>query len=135
MPTNNLRRALNYGPTTAVRFFVAFAALLQSARFLLGSPDWLATQEELHSVFPVPFWGFAFFIVGALAIWRTTTHRPSPNWGWSVNVLMCLVWMAGMIVRTKIDVTTLLSAYTVITLMAAWCLLRTEATPNDTRTT
>lgn len=136
MPTNNLRRALNYGPTVAVRFFVAFAALLQALRFLLAHAGWLTPPDgTLASRYPLSVWGAAFATAGALGLWRTISHSPNPRWGWVANTATTLVWTAGLAARARIDPSTLMSAYTVIALMAVWCLLRTEATPLDTRDT
>lgn len=128
MPTNNLRRALNYGPTAAARFFVGLASTLQALRLFLGHVNWVS-PEIAH------FWGVCYALVAILLFWRLIDDHPNPMCGWVANIFVCLVWLAGLVLRAKLDASSLLTPYSTVTLMAVWCLLRTEATPLDTRDT
>lgn len=128
MPKNDLRRALNYGPTAAARFFLALGAALQALRFCITSVDWAAPDLAV-------VWASSFAVAAFFAFWRLVDPRPNPFCGWATNSFMCLVWFAGVVVRATFDITTLLTPFTVLALVAVWVLLRTEATPLDTRAT
>ena len=134
-PLNELRMSLNYGSTMSLRFFLALAALMQSAGYVFGASAW--SGHPLHSaaveIFPVVVWGIAYGVVGALGMWRVLDPRSHPRCAWFVNTLTCFVWMTGLVARARIGPETLLSTYSVVALISVVCLLRTEATHRDTR--
>lgn len=128
MPENDLRRALNYGPTAAARFFLALTASLQAVHIYIGHVMWVDVPLSA-------LWGMLFTTAAIFAFWRLIDPRPNPVFGWLTNTLMCLVWSAGVVLRAKVDPATLLTPYTTMALIALWVLLRTEATSLDTRAT
>ena len=130
---NNLRQSLNVGSTAAVRFWLALAALLTGAGHLTQSPGWWSHERLLilYEVVPQPMWGWGYIIAGVLGVWRVLDPHPRMVPAFAVNIIMALVWTAGLVARMTTGVGTLLSAYTVVTLMSHWVLLRTAATPRD----
>ena len=132
---NNLRQSLNVGSTVGVRFWLALAALLTGAGHLTESPGWWSDEAllTLYAVVPRVWWGWGYVFVGVLGLWRVCDPHPRMGSAYVVNTVVALAWTAGMIARMSTGVGTLLSAYTVMTLMAHWALMRTAATPRDVR--
>lgn len=128
MPYNDLRRALNYGPTVAVRFFIVLASGFQALRMWIGAVEWAEPPVTT-------LWGLAYFTVAFFGLWRLVDTRPRPLCGWVTNSLACAVWGAGLVACAMLDLSLALTPYSTVVIMAMWCLLRTEATSNDTGTT
>lgn len=133
---DDLRRALNEGTTLTVRAILSLCALAQSAAHFLGAPSFMNSPaySAMNAVIPVTYWGCAFGTIGILGWWRVWSNESKPLAAWVTNILTLLVWSLGLVARLKMGTLSLVSVYTVITLAAFWCLLRTEATDRDTRT-
>ena len=131
----DLRLALNEGTTMPVRFFVALAASLQGAGYLLKSPDWLShpVYDGLNAVVDIRWWGAAYLLAGLGMLWRTISPRSRPLTAWTINIFATLIWSTGMFTRLMIGVESIFSTYTALTMAMWWLLMRTEATPRDTR--
>lgn len=132
---DNLSRALNEGTTLVPRFFLSLATLFQAAGYLTHSPSWLGAKVYvgLNAVVPLHYWGAVYALAGVLGLWRCLAPTARPGLAWITNILVMLVWSTGLVTRLMIGPKTVLSVYTAVTLMALWCLLRTEATLRDTR--
>lgn len=136
IPKDTLRTALNQGQTLSTRFWLSLAAMAQGGAFLFQNPLWLSHPSfvSLNEIFPLPYWGSAFFVIGLLGLWRVLSNKSRPNVAWVVNLLMTNLWSSAVVVRyIGTGPLSLCSVYSVCALMAAWCLIRTEATHRDTQ--
>lgn len=128
--------ALKFGTTLVARLFLAFAALLHGAALLTDGPGWWRSPDYAFVFLIVPelHWGGAFVAAGLLGCWRLISPRSRPIFAYAVNAYVLGVWNATLIARLFVSWDTLLSTYTAFSALAFWCLIRTEATPRDTRT-
>ena len=131
----DLRLALNEGTTMPTRFFLALAATLQGAGYLLKSPGWLShpVYDGLNAVVDIRWWGVAYIVAGLAMLWRAISPVSRPYVAWTINIYAALIWSTGMFTRMMIGPESILATYTALTIAMWWLLLRTEATPRDTR--
>ena len=135
--SDNWRTALNVGTTLTTRFWLSLAALLHGAGFLLQQTSWLShpSYKALLTVVSYNYWGAAFIFVGFVGMWRVISPKSKPYCAWAVNSITCLLWMFQMGIRVwGIGYMSVLSVHMVLLIMAAWCLVRTEATLRDRET-
>lgn len=131
---SSFRYALNFGDTTMTRMWLSVAALLQALGYAMGGPGGYANilYTGLKLLVPLWAWALAYTVIGVAGMWRVLDPIPNPRCAWIVNVATLFVWMMGLIVRLKMAPVMILTTYGVVTMMALWCLLRTEATLRDT---
>lgn len=131
-----LRRAFREGTTLPTRLFLSVAGILQGAGYLVRAPNWLSAPvyQTYNAIFTIDMWGAVYLTAGGLGLWRVFSPRSRPGFAWAVNLFVCLVWTTGLAARLLMGGTSLLSIYSAVTMMAFWCLLRTEATVRDTNT-
>lgn len=133
---DDLAYALKYGTTLVPRLFLSFAALFHGAALLISGPGWWRAAEYafVFKIVPELHWGLAFLLAGLLGCWRLISPRSRPVYAYIVNAYVLGVWNATLIARLFVGWDSLLSTYTAFSALAFWCLIRTEATPRDTRT-
>lgn len=135
--SDDFRAALNVGTTLTTRVWLGLAMMLYGFGFFLNQENWLLSPsfKALNNVIPLQYWGVAYILAGLLGLWRTMSAKSHPLCGWFVNTYIFVVWFVSCIVRFwGIGPFSLLSLHTAFLFMAAWCLVRTEATVRDTET-
>lgn len=131
--SHDLRQALNFGTTMTTRFWIALFSLTTGAQILVGYGSVL--HESTIGGLSARTWGHALLAAGALMLWRALTSKSRQWWGWISNGANLIVWTSIVVSRVmSTGVSGLLGTATVIMLMAAWCHVRTEATPTDRET-
>lgn len=135
--SDDIRAALNVGTTLTTRFWLALAMLLYGAGFLLKEGSWLLSPsfQAMNEIVHLHYWGVLFLVGGVLAMWRVFAPRARTYVAWGVNSLVFCTWMVVVLVRFwGLGSFSVLSVHTAFMLMAAWCLVRTEATSRDRET-
>jgi hypothetical protein len=133
---DNLRRAMTEGTTLTTRFFLSLAAVFQGLGYFFSATGWWSSPiyQWFNSFVPLPVWGALYLGVGMLGLWRAGARWSRPKLAWAINIITMLVWSSGLLQRLWLGPESLFSAHSALTLMALWCLLRTEATDRDSRT-
>lgn len=133
LQVKDFRGALNAGTTLTTRFWVSLFSLSLGLQLLFAnpSPGYLA----LFLTVPIPYWSGALISSGALMMWRVLAGKPRPVVAWFSNSFTCWVWTMVVVSRFfALGGESLVSSPTVIMIMSAWVLLRTEATHRDGET-
>lgn len=133
LKVKDFRGALNAGTTLTTRFWISLFSICLGLQLVFSpaSPGYVA----LFITVPIVYWSIALISSGTMMMWRVLAGKPRPVIAWISNSFTCFVWT--MVVLSKffaLGAGSLVSSSTVIMLMSAWVLLRTEATHRDGET-
>lgn len=132
--TREFIRAFKSGSTRPTSFFLAVASLVQATQFLLADMPMMATRQVALSYVAHPsVWGALHVLAAMLILWRLVDTVRRPVAAWVVNAMVFWVWVCTYISPAVAfsDVRNLVSIAVVLPAMAAWVLVRTEATIRD----
>lgn len=138
--SDDIRIALNYGTTLTTRFWLSLIMIAYGGGFYLNEASWLASPSfaDLTAVVTLRWWAIGFLITGSLGMWRVWAPTPLPLCAWVINTAVFAIWFSVVLLRIwdggRWNYSSLASTYSILTLAAAWCLIRTEATYRDTET-
>jgi hypothetical protein len=121
--------------TLMTRFWVALHTLALGLMLDFGRVGVFAAlrRGDRYLYLPLECWQWMAYILSALMIWRVVRHRSRPRVAWCINSATVLFWGAIVVGRVQADGwSAAASGATATFLMAAWVLLRTEATLRDT---
>lgn len=129
--------ALSVGTTLTTRLWVSLFSIVLAAQIAYGQPS-MFSHVGLQTFFmlvPATAWAYALGFSGVVMLWRTVSGHSRPWVAWMSNSLTFSLWSSIVLMRfVLIGAPSLASSSTVVALMSAWLLLRTEATVRDTET-
>lgn len=135
--STNVGEALSVGTTLTTRLWVALFSLSLAGQIGMSQPS-LFSHVGLATFFalvPATWWGVAMTVSGSLMLWRTVSRKPVAWVAWMSNCLAFGLWGSIVMIRfILIGSESLASSATVIALMSAWLVMRTEATVRDQET-
>ena len=133
----DLRTALNVGNTLVTRLWLALLSLSLGAQLATGQPSIFShpNYRVFDDTYPMWLWSLGLVSAGLLMMWRVLTKVPRPLFGWTSNVLTLFVWVMVVVSRIAVMGWSSVGGWpTVVMIMAAWVLVRTEATRRDGET-
>jgi len=130
--------AISSGTTLKIRFALSLMSILTGMQILMGifghALPWVE-RWAMFATLSAPVWSAVLLASGGLMLWRTLSTESRPCLAWFSNVLALVTWF--MICVSYVAAAGwrgLVSTYSVVLLMAIFCVLRTEATRRDTET-
>lgn len=135
--SEDIRQALNLGTTLTTRLWVSMFSMILGFQLLTGQPSLFsyAGYKAMTDTIPLHWWGGMFLVCGALMAWRIFTRKSRPIYGWISNILTCVAWTLLVVSRIwYIGFSAVISTSTVVCIMCAWLVVRTEATERDIKT-
>lgn len=135
--STRLGDALSVGTTLTTRLWVSLFSIVLSAQIALQQPSMFSHVglQTFFVVVPAEAWATGLAVSGFLMLWRAVARSPKPWVAWLSNGLSFGLWSSIVLVRfVLIGAPSFASSSTVVALMSAWLLLRTEATARDQET-
>lgn len=133
----NVGDALSVGTTLTTRLWVSLFSLSLAVQIGMSQPSLFSHvgMATFFALVPATWWGLALTLSGSLMLWRTVARRPRPWLAWVSNCLAFGLWSSIVLIRfVLIGSASLASTATIIALMSAWLVMRTEATIRDQET-
>ena len=136
VPTD-LRAALNVGNTLVTRLWLSFFSLSLGTQLWMDQPSIFShpNYKVYESTYPMTFWVAILICSGLMMGWRVFAKMPRPVWGWISNTATFFTWLLVVISRIAVIGWDSVGGWpTFVLIMAAWVLVRTEATRRDGET-